>query len=310
MDFFNLMVFGRLFGSADDPFTVLWVSMVVGGAIFVVFYVMQAIALWTISGREGYKHRWMSFVPFFNTYYIGVVSGKNKFAGVPAKTLSLALAVIEFLLVAGYAFYYIVAGIIFAGNMYEVVYQNNPLTGQVMVAGYETSSRIAGTWLAWVFNYLDIYVLDWVNLVYVLVHALTVITFFQTYACRRYVIFSFGAVLFPITGVLMFAVRNNAGMNYRDYIMREQRRRYEMYQQYYNGQGGNPYGGYNPYGGSTPPSPGDPYGSNSSRPSAPSDPFDGLGSSSSSDSGRQPGEGSPAGGADKPPEDPFDEFKN
>lgn len=307
MEYFELLYYADLFVAGDlDPFATMWISMVVAGALFLVIYVMEAIALWTISGREGYKHRWMAFIPFFNSYYIGVLSEKNKFYNMPAKRISLALAIVEFLLVCGFIFYYSVAGIVYAGNLYESVIQTVPLTGQSVVVGYKASSRIAGTWIAWVFDYLDVYVLDWVNIIYILLNVLVVITFFQTYACRRYFLFSIIAVIFPVKGVLMFAVRNNRGMNYRDFVRGEQRRRYEMYQQYYN-QNGNPYGGYNPYSGRPTPPPSDnPY---SSRPSSPAeDPFDGLGEQSGSSS-------SSGDGAKNTPEngdggDPFDEFKN
>lgn len=297
MEFFQLIYYSDLFVIADlDPFKTLWISMIIAGVIFIAFFVLEAIALWTISGREGYKHRWMSFVPFFNTYYIGELSDKNRFYNIPAKRLSLALAIVEFLLVGGLIFYYVIAGIVYAGNLYEPVIQTIPLTGESVIVDYAASSRIEGTWIAWVFDNLELYVLNWVNFVYIILHVLVVITFFQTYAARRYVIFSLGAVLFPIKGALMFAVRNNKSINYRDFVRGEQRRRYEMYQQY-NNQSGNPYGGYNPYNGRpTPPPSDDPY---SSRPSAPSeDPFDGFGEKSSSD------KKTPSG------EDPFDEFKN
>ena len=168
--------------------------------------------------------------------------------------------------------------------------------GRIAV-GYVSSSRIAGTWFAWVFDYLEGYVLVWINLAYILLNVFVVISFFQTYACRRYVLMSFASVLFPIKGVLMFAVRNNKGMNYRDYVRGEQRRRYEMYQQYTSQNGGSPYGGYNPYG-SRPGTPsGDPYQSPRSGDSAP-DPFDGLGSS-----------GNSRGTASSSDDDPFEEFK-
>ena len=305
MEFFELLYYSLSFydifspANNSDPFTVLWVSMIVAGVLFVAVYVLQAIALWTISGREGYKHRWMAFIPFLNTYYIGVLSDKNRFYNMSSKALSLALAIVELLLVAGYIVYYAVAGIIYAGGLYEIQTQTVTIMGQTqtIAVGYISSSRIAGTWFAWVFDYLEGYVLVWINLAYILLNVFVVISFFQTYACRRYVLMSFASVLFPVKGVLMFAVRNNKGMNYRDYVRGEQRRRYEMYQQYTSQNGGNPYGGYNPYG-SRPGTPsGDPYQSPRSGDSAP-DPFDGLGSS-----------GNSQGTASSSDDDPFDEFK-
>ena len=301
MDFFELLNYADLFTPyGSSPFDSLWISLTIAGALFVILYVLEAIALWTISGREGYKHRWMSFIPFFNTYYIGVVSDKNRFYNLPSKGVSLALAIIELLLVAGYILYYSIAGIVFAGGLYDVITQTSSITGQTIVIGYQSSGVISGTWIGWIFDYLDIYILQWFNLVYLLLNVLVVISFFQTYACRRYVLMSLGAVIFPIKGILMFAVRNNTGMNYRDYVRGEQRRRYEMYQQYSNQNGGNPYGGYNPYNGrpTAPPSDGKPYEGSSAPSGSDEDPFGGFGAS---DGGKS---------SAAQPDDPFDEFKN
>ena len=92
----------------------------------------------------------------------------------------------------------------------------------------------------------------------------------------------------------MFAVRGNRGMNYHDFVRGEQRRRYEMYQQY-NYHSGDGRGGYNPYNGRpTPPPSDDPY-SGTGGGSSSGDPFEGLGSSS--------------GGSSQDPGDPFDDLK-
>lgn len=304
MEFFELLSWMNMFMPYGfEPFTALWVSAVIAGALFAVLFALQAIALWTISGREGYRHRWMSFVPFLNTYYIGEVSDKNRFYNLPARAVSAALAVVELLLAAGFILYYVVAGMVYAGGLYDTVTQTSALTGQVLIVGYQASSGIRGTWLAWIFDNL-LTILSYVQLLYILLNVLVVITFFQTYACRRYVLMSLGCVLFPVKGILMFAVRGNRGMNYRDYVRGEQRRRYEAYQQYSNQNGGNAYGGYNPYNGrpSAPP-PGDPY--EDPREGSGEDPFGGMGSSPSSSDRSARTEDKGRGSSQQPPEDPF-----
>ena len=88
--------------------------------------------------------------------------------------------------------------------------------------------------------------------------------------------------IFPVSGILFFIVRNNKGINYRDYIRGEQARQYKMYQQYqqyYNQQqqnfDRNPYESSpyekNPYEGNS-------GGNPSQRQTPPDDPFGGLGS--------------------------------
>lgn len=301
MDFFELVNYASLFlFSVQDPFVSLWVSLVIAGVLFAIFYTLQAIALYTIAKREGYKNKWMAFIPFFNSYYIGVVSDKNRFYNIPTKALSLALAIVECLLVASYVLSCVVDCIVLYNGLYDTVTSQTTIWGQTqtVVIGYVSSSRISGTWLGWIFDYFG-NIISWVNYVYIILCVLVVISFFQTYACRSYIWLSLACALFPIKGLLMFIVRNNRGMNYRDYIRGEQRRRYQMYQQYSSGTGNS--GGYNPYNGRpTPPPQGNPY--DSPRSDGPSDdPFDGLGSSSGDSSSNS---------SSPPPDDPFDEFKN
>ena len=116
------------------------------------------------------------------------------------------------------------------------------------------------------------------------------ICFFQTYASRRYVLFALTSVLFPIMGILFFIVRNNKGVNYRDFIRAEQARQYQQYQQYQQNFNQNPYNqnpyNRNPYN-NPPPSNG---GSGS-------DPFDEFGGNGQSD-----GTGANSGS------DPFEDF--
>ena len=69
-------------------------------------FAFQAVGLFIISGREGYKHRWMSFVPFFNTYYIGVCGQKNRaFKSVDTRIFSLIAAILEVILVVGFVLF-------------------------------------------------------------------------------------------------------------------------------------------------------------------------------------------------------------
>ena len=104
--------------------------------------------------------------------------------------------------------------------------------------------------------------------------------------------FTITSVLFPIQGILFFIVRNNVGVNYRDFLRAEQARQYAAYQNYQQQQNfnGNPYGrdGYNnnPYNNNG-------YGNRDG--GASGDPFGGLGGS---------GNGENKGGS------PFDEFDN
>lgn len=277
MDFFE-------YASVASAFVnTLWTQLLVGGLCFAIVFIFQAIALYTIAVREGYGNKWMAFVPFLNTYYIGVCSQKNKFYNISAKTLGLVTAIFEFVLFIFYIVYYTACYLVID---YEIPVKITGMFG-VEVIEYQLSDNVPENlaWAAWMYNYLEKFILRYVDLVYIVFEIFLLVCFFQTFACRRYVLFTFASVLFPIQGILFFVLRNNKAMNYKDFVRNEQARQYRMYQQYQQQQnmGQNPYNGnvYNPPEESKPSS-------------APEDPFEGFGSSDNKSGDN----------------DPFDEFKS
>ena len=103
--------------------------------------------------------------------------------------------------------------------------------------------------------------------------------FFQTYASRRYFIFTLVSVIVPVQGTIFFVIRNNKGLSYRDFMRAEQERRYRTYQQYQQ-QNPNPYNqnpySHNPHAGNQP------YDDGQPRPTPPEDPFSEFGGGSGS----------------------------
>ncbi|MDE6597048.1 MAG: hypothetical protein K2K60_00220 [Clostridia bacterium] len=268
----------------------LWVQLLVGGLCFLIVFIFQAVALFTIATREGYKHRWMAFIPFFNTYYIGVCAQKNRFYKIDTKMISLVAAIFEFVLFACFILYYV--GCYYVAPYEEKIEATNMFGMQM--AEYRLNDQVPANlaWAAWIYNYMYRYILKYLNLVYMLLQIVVLICFFQTYACRRYVLFTITSILFPIQGILFFVVRNNKGVNYREYLRNEQARQYRMYQQYQQQNfENNPYN-QNPYGRKPDMPPGEgqnPYNTPSQTP--PDDPFGDLGG------------GGNSGGS------PFDDFK-
>ena len=277
MDFFEYAWVVRLFSEKS-----FLVQMILGALCFLIVFTFEGVGLFTIAKRANYKNKWMAFVPFLNTYYIGACAQKNKFYKIDAKTVGIVTAVLEFVTFVGYLLFYISIFLIEAGGYYV------DTDSSAVATGYPQSLN----WAGWIYNYFDIYILQWLELLYLFVHVCLLICFFQTYASRRYILFTITSVLFPIQGILIFVVRNNAAISYRDYVQAEQARQYQQYQQmqqqYYNQ---NPYSRtYNPTGES-------PYDNNASNVS-PDDPFDGLGGDSS-----QSGQSAPSDGSS-----PFDEL--
>ncbi|MDE5729131.1 MAG: hypothetical protein K2I20_03040 [Clostridia bacterium] len=216
-----------------------WISYVVGGLCFLIIFGFQAVALYTIAGREGYKNRWFAFIPFLNTYYIGVCAQKNRcFKTVDTKLIAMITAIVEALLVIGFILNEV--GCSLAMPFAEVI-ETNEIYGVTIEIKEVRSIPENLAWAGWCYNYLYEYILRWVELVYLFLEIMVLVAFFQTYASRRYLLFTITSVLFPIQGILFFVVRNNAGMNYRDFLRAEQERQYKMYSQYRQQYNQNPY---------------------------------------------------------------------
>lgn len=279
----------------------LWIYFLIGAICFAIVYAFKAAALFIIARREGYNHRWMAFVPFLNTYYTGVVSSKNKILSLKPATVAIVAAAIEFVYVAMYIVYCVAQLLIFEGG-YATPDINYMAVGNE-VREIFTGSYVLGElphsldWAGWVFTYFNSAFLYWLSLLNLVLTIFLMIAFFQTYACRRYVLFALLASIFSISGILMFAVRNNAGKNYGQYLKEKQYRQYQMYQEYMRQNGGfnnNNYGS-NPYNG------GSLYGS-------PSDPFDGMGGSNGNRSGNNQSGGEGGSSSNNGSGDPFEDF--
>ena len=317
MDFFQFASYAELFVSLSMNGIVanrLWICLLVGGLCFLIVYIFQAVGLFTIAKREGYGNKWMAFVPFFNLYYIGVCAEKNKVYGMKARHFAIITAVLELLLVAGYIIYYVSAFSVWIHIKWTPMQNVN--TGETMyyyANGFKDSMPASLDWMGWVFSNLNDYILSWVELVFIVLKLLLLTAFFRTYSARQYVWFSVAGALLPLTGILIYVVRNNKGMSYTDYIRKVRERNYRMYQQQYGNQyNQNPYsGGYNGgYDGQNG------YYQGHSQGSSVPDPYDGEygtssqggGSSGSSPQGNPYGSSNGSGGSSSDGGSPFDEF--
>lgn len=279
MDFFQYASYVAIF---DDT---IWVQFLVGGLCFALVFAFQAVALYTIALRAGYRNKWMAFIPFLNTYYIGVCAQKNRFYNLDTKKVAIAAAVFEGVLFSLFVVYYVGCFTIMGSDIAPVVTEDS-----LGIKIIEYSLDVVPNnlkWAAWMYNYMYDYILSILDLVFMLLRVVILSCFFQTYACRRYVLFTITSILFPIQGILFFVVRNNDGVNYRQFVSAQQARNYAMYQQqqqqYYNQ---NPYSHQNyqnPYNNNPPP-----------RQNGSEDPFDGLGGNNSNDGNT--------------PNDPFDDI--
>ena len=229
----------------------------------------------------------MAFIPFFNTYYIGVCGQKNRtFKTVDTKIFSLIAAILEVLLVVGYVLNYVARFLLISYNLIEYVESTNGygLMWQTEVLSSSIREYPELFWAGWCFEFLDKFILSFMELAFLVMQVFTLSAFFQTFAARRYMLFTITSILFPVQGILIFILRNNSGMNYREFVRREQERQYRMYQQYrrqqsfdQNPYNQNPYS-RNPYEGEYGDSNSNAENGNSQRKDTPEDPFSEFGS--------------------------------
>lgn len=292
MEFFEYSNYAQIIIEQFNGAADLWLYFLIGGLCFAIIYVFRSVGLYVIASREGYKNKWMIFIPFFSTYYIGECARKNRFFNIDTRIVGAIAAALECMLVGLYILN-IVSYV--AVSPYLVYTTETPFPDQsiqVLNTYLNESAMLAADptlgWAGWCYNYLDISIISWLNFIYMLVMVVLLNCFFQTYCVRRYFLFTLTSILFPVQGILIFAVRNNKGVNYAEYMRAMQE---QMYRQYRSQQGfdQNPYN-QNPYSGNRP-------DTNGGRGQTPpqsggktDDPFSEFGNSDGSD--------------------PFDEFKN
>lgn len=293
MDFFEYANLTQELAWAFNMSVELWVSLLVGGICFLVIYVFQTVGLYTIAAREGFTHKWMAFVPFFNTYYIGVCGQKNKFFNLDTRKVALVAAILEAVLFCGYVLYF--SALVTVSPYIELletrdIGMNNQVATQSIWGLPDSFSfeHPSLAWAGWCYNYLNTYILNILELIYLFILVVVLNCFFQTYSARHYFLFTIACILFPIQGIMIFVVRHNKAMNYGEYMRRVQEQAYRQYrsqQNYYQNSYNNPYDG-NPYSGQQPPR------NPSDRQERGDEPF------------------SEYGNPDRHNDDPFEEFKN
>ena len=186
MEFFEIAGIAEAAFFNDVYKRYMWAYLLIAGLVFAILYVFKAVALFTIAKREGYKNGWMAFIPLVNTYYVGVVSDKNKIYGAKPQYISLAAALVETAYVALGILYYVAKFAIFNGGYAAPEYGTLVLTGgtvEIPNGNYNPVNLPENlNWAWWVFCNLQNYVMYWVQLAYIVLNVFVLVTFFRTYA--------------------------------------------------------------------------------------------------------------------------------
>ena len=244
--------------------------------VYLILLVFGGIGLNKLAKKQGLKHRWMAFLPFFNTYYAGKLAGETQFFGQKMKRVGLYAMISEILYVALQLFVFVAVIISFFPQYRTLEIEDGVLSGVPNDDAMPAWIDPAITYGSLVAYLLWFFVIVFFCVLYV--------SFFRKYYARGPILLAFLSAVLPFRGFTIFAVRNNAPVDYNDYI----RRRTQAYMR--NNGYQPPYGTYGPGNGG--------YGSGGPQND---DPFEGFGG---------PSGGSSSGSSSSPSsdDDPFSEF--
>lgn len=251
--------------------------------VYLILVVFGGIGLNKLAKKQGLKHRWMAFLPFLNTYYAGKLAGETQFFGQKMKRVGLYAMISEILYVALQLFVF--AAVIIS---YFPKYRTLEVSDGVMTGA---ANEAMPSWIepAVTYGNLVAYLLWFFVIVFFCV---LFVAFFRKYYARGPILLAFLSAVLPFRGFTIFAVRNNAPVDYNDYI----RRRTQAYMRN-NGYNQPPYGPYGP--GNS--------GYGSGGPQNGPDPFEGFGGPTS-DHGASGGSSSGSSSSPSSDDDPFSEF--
>ncbi len=266
---------------------ILLISMLVAAGIYLLSHLLGGFGLYKIAKRAGEKLAWMAFVPFLNTYLAGRIAGETNIFGIKCKRIGLYAAIAEVVYVALNIFVLVISLTLARPEWneftYETVGENVYITGtQYIVSNIPVGLR----WMANAEFALEIVAQIW-YFVMVLTFCMMFFAFFRKYYARSPFLMAFLCSFFPVRGFVLFAVRNNAAVDYQAWMQERIRRMQQQQQQMYGPYSQPPYG--TPYGNQQPPQNG---GSGT-----PEEPFGDFGGSNESGNGTPP-----------PPDEPFSDL--
>ncbi len=234
MEFFNYQAIAQLlFGYKNILAQIIFASI-----CFLIVFAFKCAALYRVSKREEYSHRWMAFIPFLNTYYMGVCSKKNDMRSIKIEFFALITMFLEMVVFGLMLFSYIqMCQLVDYANIKTVV-EGNYQTQIIEYVGVPADMQ----WKLGFINMNSPYSMlsALVELAYLVCQCFLISAYFKTYGSIRYGGHVLVSVFLPIQGIVMFTTSNRRAKNYNEYVLKERERIYRTHQQgqYY---GSNPY---------------------------------------------------------------------
>ena len=230
---------------------ILVISLCVAAGLFLLGHLFGGFGLYKLAKRAGDKFAWMAFVPILNTYLSGRLAGETKVFGVKCKRIGLYGAIVEALFIALNVYVLILQMLMLNSTFYTVEQTAVGTDIYLSLTMKELNEIPRGyQWMSISLNVVDIIEIVWyfVTLVtFIMLYS----AFFRKYYARSPFTMAFLCSFFPVRGYVLFAVRNNAAIDYDQWMQANIRRMQQQQAQQYGGPqppyggsyGGNSYGG-------------------------------------------------------------------
>ena len=244
MEFFSLVSIAETicaYAYGGITYTQLYISLGIAGGLLLLCLIFGGIGLYTMAKRAGYKHKWLAFLPFANTYYAGVIGGETSFFGAKMKRAGLYAMLAEFIYVALNVFVLVLN--VYLSQFYENV-EILSNTGEVIGTQYKLNTNLIPAYALWTVNAsatLEIFTYLF-SLVQLFLFCVLYNAVFRKYYARSPFLMTFLCAILPFRGFVLFAVRNNTPVDYNA-LMRQRMEAYTRAQQAQYGNYGTPYKG-------------------------------------------------------------------
>lgn len=191
----------------------IYIFMGVAGALYLVCLVFGGVGLWIMGSRQGIKYAWIGFFPFANTYLAGKIAGESALFGKRMKRAGLYAMLVEILYVALEILSLVISVILSNPAYYETRSAGGSVTRQMVLGNIPAQYRWMVSGLTWVPAVAMIVFLALVVFLCVVYNAL-----FRKYYARSPFLMTFLSVVFPVRGIVLYAVCKNDPVDYNEYL--------------------------------------------------------------------------------------------
>lgn len=171
-------------------------ALIFAGIIALVFYIFQAIGLYNMSKRRGYKNAWLAFVPFVNAYVLGGIADNVNYCCGKRSNFRVILLIVQ-----------IVYGI---AATIAVIMMMDKFAQFLFLAQIGDDSEIMHYVMQMMASSL---LLSLFSIVLIVVQSIVLYKIYQDYAGRNAVIFLVLSILFGIAPFFLFGLRNQPAVS-------------------------------------------------------------------------------------------------